>query len=179
MNLIRLSVVGAGVAFLVAGCGGRRSNAKVDFSQMGPSINSKRYANLEKIAAKDLKCNEELTPQYLGENQYQMIGCNVEGVYELKCKVGQCSWIPDVRARAEFDMGCSRFDLKTSKLDPVTSGVAGCGKRAAYRLSTLGRGYSWILNSPVAQDEVPALAPAPVPAPAPAPADEVPVPTEL
>ncbi|AFE05610.1 hypothetical protein COCOR_04070 [Corallococcus coralloides DSM 2259] len=179
MNLLRLSVVGAGVAFLVAGCGGRRSNGKVDFSQMGPSINSKRYANLEKIAAKDLKCQEELTPQYLGENQYQMIGCNAEGVYELKCKVGQCSWIPDVRARAEFDMGCSRFDLKTSKLDRVTTGVAGCGKRATYRLSTAGRGYSWVLNSPVAQDELSAPAPAAAPEPAPAPVDEVPVPTEL
>ncbi|NPC71489.1 hypothetical protein HPP05_17200 [Corallococcus exiguus] len=142
---------------------------------MGPSINSKRYVSLEKSAAKDLKCQEELTPQYLGENQYQRTGCNAEGVYELKCKVGQCSWSPDVRARAEFDMGCSRFDLKAANLDRVTTGVAGCGKRATYRLSTLGRGYSWILNSPVAQDEVPAVAPAP----APAPVDEVPVPTEL
>ncbi|RKG97352.1 hypothetical protein D7X32_32880 [Corallococcus carmarthensis] len=167
------------MAFVVAGCGGRRSNAKVDFSQMGPSINSKRYANLEKIAAKDLKCDEELTPQYLGENQYQMIGCNVEGVYELRCKMGQCSWIPDVRARAEFDLGCSRFELQTSKLDRVTAGVAGCGKRATYRLSTMGRGYSWILNSAVAQDEVPAPVPAPPPVPAPAPADEVPVQTTL
>ncbi|RKH86515.1 hypothetical protein D7Y21_20605 [Corallococcus sp. AB045] len=179
MNLIRLSVVGVGVAFLAAGCGGHRSNSKVDFSQMGPSINSKRYANLEKIAAKDLKCNEELTPQYLGENQYQMIGCNTEGVYELRCIMGQCSWIPDVRLRAEFDMGCGKAELQSSKLDPVTLGVAGCGKRATYRLLKAGYSYSWVLNSPVAQDELPAPAPAAAPEPAPAPANEVPVPTEL
>ncbi|RKH19402.1 hypothetical protein D7Y11_14880 [Corallococcus sp. AB018] len=179
MNLIRLSVVGVGVAFLVAGCGGRRSNSKVDFSQMGPSINSKRYANLEKIAAKDLKCQEELTPQYLGENQYRMIGCNTEGVYELRCIMGQCSWIPDVRLRAEFDLSCGKAELQASKLDRVTTGVVGCGKRATYRLRKAGYSYSWILNSPVTQDEVPASVPVQAPAPASAPADEVPVPTEL
>jgi hypothetical protein len=163
--------VGVGVAFLVAGCGGRRSNGKVDFSQMGPSINSKRYANLEKIAAKDLQCQEALTPQYLGENQYRMIGCNTEGVYELRCIMGQCSWIPDVRLRAEFDMGCGKAQLQASKLDRVTTGVVGCGKRATYRLLRAGYGYAWTLNSPVTQDETPA--------PVPAPADEVPVPTTL
>lgn len=177
MNLLRLSVVGVGVAFLVAGCGGRRSNSKVDFSQMGPSINSKRYANLEKIAARDLKCQEELTPQYLGENQYRMVGCNTEGVYELRCIMGHCAWIPDVRLRAEFDMGCGKAELQTSKLDRVTAGVVGCGKRATYRLRKAGYSYSWVLNSPVAQDETPA--PAPAAAPTPAPEGEVPVPTEL
>ncbi|RKH56352.1 hypothetical protein [Corallococcus aberystwythensis] len=169
MNLIRLSVVGLGVAFLVSGCGGRRSNSKVDFSQMGPSINSKRYANLEKIAAKDLQCDAELTPQYLGENRYQMIGCNTEGIYELRCRMGQCSWMPDVRARAEFDLGCPRAQLKTSIIDPVTTGVAGCGKRATYRAIGTTYGRSWTLNSPVVQDEAPAAAPA----------EEVPVPTTL
>ncbi|MBZ4374604.1 hypothetical protein [Corallococcus sp. AS-1-6] len=173
MNLLRLSFVGVGVAFLVAGCGGRRSHGKVDFSQMGPSINSKRYANLEKIAARDLQCQEALTPQYLGENQYRMIGCNTEGVYELRCIMGQCAWIPDVRLRAEFDMGCGKAELQASKLDRVTTGVVGCGKRATYRLLGARYGYSWTLNSPVIQDETPA------PAPAPAPADEVPVPTTL
>ncbi|WP_120524085.1 hypothetical protein [Corallococcus exercitus] len=169
MNLIRLSVVGLGVALLLTGCGGRRSNSKVDFSQMGPSINAKRYANLEKIAARDLPCDAELTPQYLGENRYQMIGCNKEGIYELRCMMGQCSWIPDVRLRAEFDLGCAKQDLQTTKLDRVTEGVAGCGKRATYRLLGAGYGYSWVLNSVVAQDEAPASAPA----------DEVPVPTTL
>ena len=166
MNIVRLSVVCAGAALLVVGCGGRRRNSKVDFSQMGPSINAKRYANLERIAARDLKCDVELTPQYLGENQYQMIGCNTEGVYELRCVMGQCHWIPDVRLRAEFDLGCGKSELQTSKLDRMTTGVAGCGKRATYRLS---HGYSWILSSPVAEDATPA----------PAPASEVPVPTTL
>ncbi|RKH71009.1 hypothetical protein D7X96_09495 [Corallococcus interemptor] len=169
MNLIRLSLVGVGVALLVSGCGGRRRNSKVDFSQMGPSINAKRYANLEKIAAKDLKCDVELTPQYLGENQYQMIGCNTEGVYELRCVVGQCSWIPDVRVHAEFDLGCAKQDLQATKLDRVTTGVVGCGKRATYRLLGARYGYSWVLNSMVAQDETPA----------PSPKDEVPQPTNL
>lgn len=169
MNIIRLSLVGVGVALLVTGCGGRGRNTRVDFSQMGPSINAKRYANLERIAAKDLKCDAELTPQYLGENQYQMIGCNTEGVYELRCVMGQCSWIPDVRLRAEFDLGCGKQDLQTTKLDRVTAGVAGCGKRATYRLLGARYGYSWVLNSLVAQDETPA----------PAPKDEVPQPTSL
>ncbi|MGE6759034.1 hypothetical protein ACQKGO_13525 [Corallococcus interemptor] len=169
MNLIRLSLVGVGVALLVSGCGGRRSNSKVDFSQMGPSINAKRYANLEKIAAKDLKCDVELTPQYLGENQYKMIGCNTEGVYELRCVMGQCAWIPDVRLRAEFDLGCGKDEIQATKLDKVTAGVMGCGKRATYRLLGSRYGYSWTLNSVVAQDETPA----------PSPKDEVPQPTNL
>ncbi|MBN8232514.1 hypothetical protein JYK02_33860 [Corallococcus macrosporus] len=173
MNLIRLSVVGLAVALLMTGCGRRRSNSRVDFSQMGPSINAKRYANLEKIAARDLQCDAELSPQYLGENQYRMIGCNTEGVYELRCLMGHCAWIPDVRLRAEFDLGCGKLEFQTTKMDRVTTGVTGCGKRATYRLIRAGFGYSWVLNSAVAQDEVPA------PAPTLAPADEVPVPTEL
>ncbi|RKH61895.1 hypothetical protein [Corallococcus llansteffanensis] len=159
MNLFRLAITGLGVAFLVSGCGGSRSNSKVDLSQMGPSMNAKRYANLEKIAAKDLKCDAELTPTYLGENQYQMSGCNTEGVYELRCRMGQCSWVPDVRARAEFDLGCARAQLKTSRIDPVTVGVAGCGKRATYRAIGSTYGLAWTLNSAVTQDEAPAAVP--------------------
>ncbi|RKG94196.1 hypothetical protein D7V97_39375 [Corallococcus sp. CA053C] len=159
MNLSQWAVTGLGVAFLVSGCGGSRSNSKVDLSQMGPSLNANRYANLEKLAAKDLKCAEELTPNYLGENQYQMSGCDTEGIYELRCRVGQCSWVPDVRARAEFDLGCARAQLKTSRLDPVTVGVAGCGKRATYRAIGSVYGLTWTLNSSVTEDVNSAAAP--------------------
>ncbi|GEN12925.1 hypothetical protein SAMN05443572_113111 [Myxococcus fulvus] len=156
MNLSRWLLAGMGMAVLASGCGGRRSHAKVDFAQMGPSMNAKRYANLEKLAAKDLKCAEELTPTYLGENQYQMTGCNAEGVYELRCRVGQCGWVPDVRARAEFDLGCPRSQLSATRIDDVTAGVTGCGKRATYR--ALGRTYgvNWVLNSAVTEDSSPA-----------------------
>lgn len=155
MNLSRWLLAGVGVAVLASGCGGRRSHARVDFSKMGPSMNVKRYTNLEKLAARDLKCDEELTPAYLGENQYRMSGCNTEGVYELRCRIGQCGWIPDVRARAEFDLGCPRAQLSASRIDAHTAGVAGCGKRATYR--ALGRTYSvtWVLNSPVTEDSSP------------------------
>ncbi|RYZ44157.1 MAG: hypothetical protein EOO71_00355 [Myxococcaceae bacterium] len=164
MNLSRLSMLGVSVAFLVAGCGGSRVNSKVDLSTMGPSINAKRYANLEKIAAKDLKCTEELTPTYLGENQYQLSGCNTEGTYELRCKMGQCTWIPDVRARAQFDLGCERMQLQVSRIDPVTAGVTGCGKRATYRSIGSVHGMTWSLNSPVAEeDEAPPASPGAAP----------------
>ncbi|WP_147448657.1 hypothetical protein [Corallococcus terminator] len=154
MNLSRLSFTGLGVAFLVVGCGGSRSNSKVDLSGMGPSMNAKRYANLEKLAAKDLECTEELTPTYLGENQYQMTGCNADTTYELRCKMGQCAWVPDVKGRAEFDLACERANLTTTRLDPVTVGVSGCGKRAAYRLLGSVHSFSWTLNSPVTLEEV-------------------------
>ncbi|NBD13845.1 hypothetical protein [Corallococcus silvisoli] len=162
MNLSRWSMTCLGVSLLLgAGCGGSRSNSKVDLSQMGPSINAKRYANLEKIAARDLKCAAELTPNYLGENQYQMRGCGSEGVYELRCRMGQCTWIPDVRFRAEFDLSCERTNLTVSKLDPVTVGVTGCGMRGTYRAIRAGHGFSWVLNSPVTQvmEAAPAVAP--------------------
>ncbi|MCY1034283.1 hypothetical protein OV207_22700 [Corallococcus sp. BB11-1] len=159
MNLLRLSMMGLGVAFLVSGCGGSRINSKVDLSRMGPSMNAKRYANLEKIAATDLKCAEELTPDYLGENQYQMSGCGTEGIYELRCRMGQCSWVPDVRARAQLDLGCARAQLKTSRLDPVTVGVTGCGKRASYRALGSVYGLTWTLNSAVTEDAEAAATP--------------------
>ncbi|TQF16836.1 hypothetical protein FJV41_06000 [Myxococcus llanfairpwllgwyngyllgogerychwyrndrobwllllantysiliogogogochensis] len=135
---------------------------------MGPSINSNRYANLEKIAAEDLKCSEELTPTYLGENQYQLSGCGTSGTYELRCVMGQCSWVPDVKARAEFDLGCARAQLESTRLDKHTAGVTGCGKRATYRLLGSRYSLSWVLNSQVSQDEA-----APAPAPAPASASDV------
>lgn len=158
MNLSQWAVTGLGMAFLVSGCGGSRSHSKVDLSGMGPSMNAKRYANLEKIAAKDLQCAEELTPAYLGENQYQMSGCNDELVYELRCRMGQCSWVPDVRARAEFDLACAKAQLKASRLDPVTVGVSGCGKRASYRAIGSTYGVIWTLSSPVTEDVAPAAA---------------------
>ncbi|QSQ17114.1 hypothetical protein [Myxococcus landrumensis] len=159
MNFSRWLFAGVGMAFLVAGCGGRQGSSRVDLSKMGPSLNDKRYANLEKLAAQDLKCAEELKPTYLGENQYQMSGCGTEGVYELHCRMGQCSWIPDVRARAEFDLGCPRAQLTTTNIDKFTVGVAGCSKRATYR--KLGSTYNvtWVLNSQVSQDAAPVAAP--------------------
>lgn len=120
---------------------------------MGPSINSKRYANLEKFAARDLKCAAELTPTYLGENQYQMSGCGAFGTYELRCTMGQCSWVPDVKSRAEVDLGCPRAQLDTTRLDRFTAGVTGCGKRTTYRLLGSRYSLSWVLNSQVSQDE--------------------------
>jgi hypothetical protein len=160
MNPGRMLMAGVGVAFLVAGCGGGRRNSKVDFSKMGPSMNAKRYANLEKLAAEDLRCTEELAPTYLGENQYRMSGCNADTTFELRCRMGQCAWVPDVRGRASFDLQCDKEQLTSTKLDPVTVGVSGCGKRASYRL--LGtRSYTWTLNSPVSAEsqEVPTAAP--------------------
>ena len=152
MNLSRRWWVGLGLAFLVVGCGGRRSNARVDLSKMGPSMNARRYANLEKLAAEDLKCSAELVTTYLGENQYQLTGCGTEGIYELRCTMGQCSWAPDVRARAQFDMGCERAQLETTRIDKHTVGVTGCGKRATYRLLGSRYALSWSLNSEVTQD---------------------------
>lgn|GEM_PF-4662983 len=155
MNLTVQWMTGLGVALLVSGCGGSRSHARVDFSKMGPSLNSKRYANLEKLAAKDLKCDAELSPTYLGENQYEMSGCGAAGTYELRCLMGQCSWVPDVKARAEFDLGCARAELAATRLDKHTAGVTGCGKRATYRLLGSRYSLSWVLNSQVSQDEAP------------------------
>ncbi|QAT85437.1 hypothetical protein EJ065_3877 [Corallococcus coralloides] len=69
--------------------------------------------------------------------------------------------------------GDEKAELQTSKLDRVTAGVAGCGRRATCRLGKMDYGYSWVLNSPVPQDETSSSAPTP------GPADDVPAQTTL
>jgi hypothetical protein len=131
----------------------------MDYEAMGPSMNARRYATLQKIAVKDLKCPvEQLKHEYLGNNQHAMSGCATNGVYELRCMMGSCVWIPDVRARAEFDLGCPRLQIQVIELDPSTRGASGCGKRATYKMSPMDG--SWILNS-VATDQVQEPTPAP------------------
>jgi hypothetical protein len=90
---------------------------------------------------------------------YRMSGCNADTTFELRCKMGQCAWVPNVKRRASFDLQCDKEQLTSTKLDPVTVGVSGCGKRASYRLLGSVRSYSWTLNSPVSLEEVPTAVP--------------------
>jgi len=129
-------------------------SARPDYSAMGPSMNARRYASLQKLASRDLNCPvERLQHEYLGENQHVMRGCETNGLYELRCMMGSCVWIPDLRARAAFDLGCARTEIKVSVIGPSTRGAAGCGKRATYQMSPVDG--SWILNSPVIADQAP------------------------
>ncbi|MGA9519946.1 MAG: hypothetical protein WBV82_00700 [Myxococcaceae bacterium] len=124
-------------------------------------MTAKRYANLKKMASKDLGCPaDSLQHEYTGENMHVMRGCNTEGSYQLRCAMGSCVWIPDVRARAEFDLNCPRVQIRVTNLDASTRGASGCGKRATYKMSPVDG--SWIMNSIVIFDEAP---PAPVPHP--------------
>lgn len=130
-----------------------------DASALGPSMNPRRYATLQKIAAKDLGCPaDKLQHEYLGENQHEMRGCDTNGLYELRCMMGSCVWIPDLRSRAEFDLNCPRAQIKVSVIDQTTRGAIGCSKRATYKMSPVDG--SWILNSPVSVEQAPVPAPA-------------------
>ena len=141
-------------AALSACASGAPARPAVDYAAMGPSMNAKRYATLQKIAARDLGCTaDKLQHEYLGENQHVMRGCETNGLYELRCMMGSCVWIPDLRARAAFDLGCARTEIKVSVIGPSTRGAAGCGKRATYQMSPVDG--SWILNSPVIADQAP------------------------
>ncbi len=143
----------------VSACASSKAAPEADSEAMGPSMNSRRFATLQKIAAKDLKCPvEQLEHEYLGNNQHAMTGCQTNGVYELRCMMGSCVWIPDVRTRAEFDMGCPRLQIQVIEIDKSTRGATGCGKRATYKMSPMDG--SWILNS-VAVDQPQESAPAP------------------
>jgi hypothetical protein len=129
----------------LAACGGSREQVRADKPVYdGPSMNAHRYSQLEKIASRDLGC-DTLTHQYLNNNEHAMRGCDKEGIYTLKCMMGSCRWLPDVRARAEFDLGCQRNELQVTTINDVTRGVSGCGKRATYVMSPTWD--SWIMNS--------------------------------
>lgn len=115
-----------------------------------PSMNARRFAKLQELAAKDTNCTaDQLVHMYLGENQHKMTGCGTDAVLELRCMMGSCAWISDLRTRAAFDLNCDREKIAVQKVDKNTSGATGCGKRATYVINAMDG--SWIMNSQVSQ----------------------------
>jgi hypothetical protein len=63
--------------------------------------------------------------------------------------------------RASFDLGCVTSELRYTKIDALTQGVTGCGRRATY-VESCRPGYNnmpgpctWVLNGAVESTEPP------------------------
>lgn len=146
--MLRTLLLSIAALFVLDGC--RTARGDIPTS---PSMNARRYANLEKQSEERLGCTEKLKYTYLGENMHRMSGCAKQTEYLLYCVGGSCHWIDSPAHRAEHDLGCPAADVNVVTLSKQTRGVSGCGKKTAYVLHCipqgLGMSCDWLLNGPI------------------------------
>jgi hypothetical protein len=60
--------------------------------------------------------------------------------------------LPELQARAAFDLGCPAAQLQLAHLGPRSKGVFGCGRRLSYveRCGARQQGCAWTLDTPTA-----------------------------
>src|SRR3954471_7708583 len=72
---------------------------------------------------------------------------------------GEAATADQLTRRASFDLGCAASELRYTRIDRLTQGAAGCGRRATYVETCQRNRYdypercTWILNGAVESAE--------------------------
>ena len=125
---------------LLASVVGCSFGAVVAFGPVPPGMDAERYATLQVLAGRDLKCPiENLTHEELGEGRHLFKGCGremmmlmLEGADAAAYGFARGFIEPAPSNRFAREVGCALRETVEEPVDFRTRVVAGCGKRITY-----------------------------------------------